>query len=278
NLKNDTEAQFRITADQILAEVKRSKDAEAALSIKADQIALSVMNLKNDTEAQFRITADQILAEVKRSKDAEAALSIKADQIALSVMNLKNDTEAQFRITADQILMRVSKGEVSSQLSIEPYDITIKTNRLSWDATNCSMTKTGDLTCRNMKAINGTFSGSLETNIFSVNDQDIWLGDFNISADGTNVFQTGDGSVAIQTAAGGPFGSYAVIRLSTASGTTEVSDHHIETSNIFATQRVNSTDIWLGDLENRYGPEWKSVSYNIISLWDRIATIESLLP
>ncbi|WP_143057041.1 hypothetical protein [Lacrimispora sphenoides] len=60
DLKAETEAQFKVTADQILAEVTRAKQAEASLSIRADQIALSVTNLTNDTNSRFTQTAEQI--------------------------------------------------------------------------------------------------------------------------------------------------------------------------------------------------------------------------
>ena len=64
DLKASTDAQFKITADQILAEVTRAQQAEASLSIRADQIATSVTNLATDTNSRFIQTAEQISLKV----------------------------------------------------------------------------------------------------------------------------------------------------------------------------------------------------------------------
>jgi hypothetical protein len=71
----------------------------------------------------------------------------------------------------------MSKGDVSSQLSIEPDDIILKTNRSSWESNYSSMTKDGVLTCRNIRAINGTFSGNLESETFYANGSAVGFGD-----------------------------------------------------------------------------------------------------
>ena len=183
----------------------------AVIKKSVEEVSVRVTDLKEYTEAQFAITADQILAEVTRAKQAEASLSIKADQIALSVTDLTNSTNSRFEQTAAQILLKVSKGEVSSQLSIEPDDIILKTNRLSWESNYSSMTKDGILTCRNIRAINGTFSGVLETDVFYASDDIVRFGDYQVSADGTNELKSGNGWVIINTqdVSGGPAGNYA---------------------------------------------------------------------
>lgn len=48
---------------------------------------------------------------------------------------------------ADRIELKVSKGELSSQLSVESGAITIRSNRFSWDSSYSSMTRYGALTC-----------------------------------------------------------------------------------------------------------------------------------
>ena len=101
-------------------------EGKAAIIKKSvEEISARVTDLKAETEAQFAITANQIIAEVTRAKQAEASHSIKADQIALSVPNLTNDTNSRFIQTADQIALKVSKGQVSSQLSVESDKVTI---------------------------------------------------------------------------------------------------------------------------------------------------------
>ena len=225
----------------------------AIIKKSVEEVSVRVSDLKASTDAQFKITADQILAEVTRAKQAEASLSIRADQIALSVTNLANDTNSKFIQTADQISLKVSKGEVSSQLSVEPNAVTIKTNRLSWESNYSSMTSDGKLTCRNIVATNGTFTGNLESQTFYANGGAVGFGDYYVSANGSNLLRSTDGSVVIQTSQGGPFGRYAAINLSSQAGTTILSDHHLETPFINARQ-IN------GDCELFGGNWWKGYS------------------
>ena len=97
------------------------------------------------------------------------------------------------------------------------------------------------------------------------------LGDYHVSTDGSNILASNDGTVTIQTAAGGPFGSYPTICLSGKSGTTTLSDHHLETLLVIA------GDIHLSQLEAEYGNKWVSVSKNIIELWNRVIDLENSL-
>lgn len=231
----------------------------AVIKKSVEEVSVRVTDLKAETEARFAITTEQILAEVTRAQQAEASLSIKADQIAMSVINLANDTSSRFEQTAQQISLKVSKGEVSSQLSVEPDAVTIKTNRLSWESDYSSMTSEGILTCRNIRAINGNFSGNLESETFYANGSAVGFGDYYVSADGTNLLRSNDGSIMIQTARGGPFGKYAAINLSSQSGTTILSDHHLETPLINA-RKIN------GDCE-LFGDNWWS-KYTIFEALD----------
>lgn len=124
----------------------------AVIKKSVEEVSVRVTDLKEYTEAQFVVTAEQILAEATRAKDAEASLSIRADEIDATVKDFKKDTDAQFRITAGQILQKVSKGEVSSQLSVESDKVTISGNRLIVNSTNFQLDGEG----------NGTFSGKVQ--------------------------------------------------------------------------------------------------------------------
>lgn len=232
----------------------------AVIKKSVEEVSVRVTDLKAETEARFAITSEKIIAEVTRAQQAEASLSIKADQIAMSVTNLANDTNSRFEQTTNQILAKVSKGDVSSQLSIEPDDIILKTNRLSWESNYSSMTKDGVLTCRNIRAINGSFSGILESETFYANDSAVGFGDYYVSADGANLLRSNDGSIMIQTAQGGPFGSYAAINLSSQSGTTILSDHHLETPLINA-RKINGDCELFGDNWWRYYTLFEALDY-----------------
>ncbi len=184
----------------------------AIIKKSVEEVSVRVTDLKAYTEAQFEITADQIVAEVTRAKDAEASLNIRADGIVASVTNLKNDTNSKFEQTAQQISLKVSKGEVSSQLSVEPDAVTIKTNRLSWESDFSSMTSDGKLTCRNIVAINGSFSGNLQSTSFYANSSAVGFGDYYVSADGANLLRSNDGWFRVNSQGapnGSPGGDYS---------------------------------------------------------------------
>lgn len=88
--------------------------------------------------------------------------------------------------------------------------------------------------------------GAIDVGVLTADAGGVQFGDFHVSADGTNELQSSDGSVAIQTAQGGPFGSYAVLKLSSESGTTLLTDHHLETPYVEARQ-INGDCKLFGD-------------------------------
>lgn len=116
----------------------------AVIKKSVEEVSVRVTDLKAETEAKFAITAEQIVAEVTRAKQAEATLSFRADQIATSVTDLTNNTNSRFEQTAQQILLKVSKGEVSSQLSVESDKVIIVGNRLIVDSTNFKLDGDGN--------------------------------------------------------------------------------------------------------------------------------------
>ena len=137
----------------------------AVIKKSVEEVSVRVIDLKAETEAQFAITANQILAEVTRAKQAEASLSIRADQIALSVTNLANDTNSRFTQTAEQIALKVSKGQISSELSVESDKVTISGNRLIVNSTNFQLDGNG----------NATFSGRIVGGSINIGNGNFWV-------------------------------------------------------------------------------------------------------
>lgn len=80
DLKEFAEAQFKVVADEILAEVKRASEAEASLKIRADEIAVSVTDLADETSAQIKLLSDSITLKVNVG-DVSNQLSIETDGI-----------------------------------------------------------------------------------------------------------------------------------------------------------------------------------------------------
>ena len=117
DLKNYTEAQFKVTAEAITAEVTRAKNEEEKLSSRITQ------------------TADAITLEVSRATKSEEALSTKITQ------------------TADAITLevnkKVSKGQVTenlnSELKITGNKIEMTTGHFVINSKNLKVTEQGDL-------------------------------------------------------------------------------------------------------------------------------------
>lgn len=141
----------------IQSQIIQLEGKSAVIKKSIEQISVDMRNLKENMETQFKQTAEAIALEAKRAGEAEAALGVRADQIALSVKNLNDYTDAQIKLLSDSITMKVSKGDVSSQLSIESGGIDIKGDRFSWTATNSSLTADGTLTVNQ-----GLFKGSID--------------------------------------------------------------------------------------------------------------------
>jgi len=247
----------------------------AIIKKSVEEVSVRVTDLKAETEAQFKVTADQILAEVTRAKQAEASLSIRADQIALSVTNLTNDTNSRFIQTANQIALKVSKGEVSSQLSIEPDAVTIKTNRLSWESDYSSMTNKGKLTCQNLVAINGTFSGNLQSQTFYANGSAVGFGDYYVSANGSNLLRSNNGWFRANSQGpptGSPGGDYASLFIGgqgyvgvTINGTGSMECHDVKALNCSLAH--GSSRIWgLGETIDWLWEQFQNLSFRVDNL------------
>lgn len=226
------EDQFSISKQIIQLEGKA-----AIITKSVEEVSVRVTDLKNYTEAQFKITADAITAEVTRATAAEGELSgritINADAITSEVTARKNsDSELSSRITqtateirsevtdsvnglssritqnSNQIALKVSKGEVSSQISIETGKVTISGNRLVVDSTNFKLEENGDAyfsgDIRASKITGGTITGTEiyggDEIPFSAETSGVFLGDFYVGGEyNRHIFQSTDEVTGMST-------------------------------------------------------------------------------
>ena len=155
-----TGSQTREEQFTIQRQITQLEEKSAVIVRTVEEVSATVTDLAQDTAAKFEITAEQISSEVTRATNAENQLSTRitqtATEIRSEVEDTANDLQSQITQTANQINLKVSKGDVSSQLSIETDGISIKGNRFSWQSTYSSMTADGKLT-----ATSGTFSGNI---------------------------------------------------------------------------------------------------------------------
>ena len=68
------------------------------------------------------------------------------------------------------------------------------------------------------------------------------------------------------------------IRLTSGSDNTRISSRAIQVPNVVSADlRMETPDIYLGKLEEEYGFIWRSLSKNIIGIWDDISGIKDRL-
>lgn len=186
DIHSATGEEIRHTENSINTEIIQLKGKALFLTKTVDEVSVRMTDLEKNTESKLAITAEQISAEVKRAQEAEAFLSIQADKISTSVKDLQTNMESQITQMADRIEMKVSKGDISSQLMIEPDAIHFETNRLSWDSTGSSMTADGDFFCRSGKI--GGFELDGNSLVSTASDTQITFGDVTIDGTGLLAF------------------------------------------------------------------------------------------
>lgn len=144
----------------------------AVITKNVEEVSVRVSNLKENTYSELKIMSDRITSEVKRLDDEDTSLFSKITQNAESItteVSRATSAEGQLssRITqnADQISLRVKKGDVSSEISIEPDAVTFSGNRLIVDSTNFKLDADGNATFTgDIQGATGVYSGDLVVN------------------------------------------------------------------------------------------------------------------
>lgn len=209
------------TAEAIETEVIRATAVEENLSSKISQTAESIstevtraQNAENALSSRIVQTAETISAEVERATAEEerlsASLELTAESISTEVaraQGAENSLSSRIAQTAEAIELKVSKGEVSSQLSVESGQVTIKSNRFALEATNCSISKEGNIIAKNVDLSGKITTNSGEIGGFTISSKMLYneKGALYSSASGvyigTDGIAVGPGSTAVGSAA-----------------------------------------------------------------------------
>lgn len=119
---------------------------------------------QDKVSSDLTILADAIEAEVTRSttadEDFSGRLSITESAITSEVTRAKGKEDAlssQIQQTADKIELKVSKGDISSQISVETGTVTIGSNRLIIESDNFKLSKKGKVTANGSITSEGTY-------------------------------------------------------------------------------------------------------------------------
>lgn len=209
------------TAESIETEVTRATAAEEDLFSKisqtAEKITAEVTRATNAESTLFsRIvqTAETISAEVERATAEEgklsAALKLTAESISTEVtraQNAENALSSRIMQTAEAIELKVSKGEVSTQLSLESGQVTLESNRFVLEATNCSISKEGNISAKNVDLTGKIKATSGEIGGFTINSANLYNAKSSLFSSasgvyiGTDGIAVGPGSAAVGSAA-----------------------------------------------------------------------------
>lgn len=142
--------------DTISASGKSPKYSEQVNGINKSIIQLR--GKTNELERNVEETRSEI-------KDVESGLDTKITQNAGKIeaeAKRATDTEvelaAAISLQADQIKLKVSKGDVSSQLSVESGQVSISGNRFVLDSTNFSISADGKVTAKSIDIQGGTIN------------------------------------------------------------------------------------------------------------------------
>lgn len=170
---------------ELLGEYSTTTEMNSAISAKANEINLSVSKTYEtitDSEKKYEelsgkitVNANAITAEVKRAQGQETELA------------------AAISVATDQIALKVSKGEISSQLSVETGAITIKSNRFSWESTYSSLSATGKLTATDVDLSGKITASSGEIGGFTVGASSIYKNKTSLTSTTSGVYIGTDG-------------------------------------------------------------------------------------
>lgn len=131
--------------------------------------------LKVDWIQKITQTAGKIELEAKRAIDAEVELA------------------AAISVQADQIKLKVSKGDVSSQLSIESGQVSISGNRFVLSATNCSISKEGKITAKDVDLSGKITASSGNIAGFTIESRKMYYGSSSLGTGSSGVYIGTDG-------------------------------------------------------------------------------------
>ena len=98
---------------------------------------------------------------------------------------------AAISVAQDSINLKVSKGDISSQLSVESGAVSIKSNRFSWESTNSSLSSDGKLTAKNVDLSGKITASSGKIEDLSIESYSIYTGAGVFELDGIYIGSKG---------------------------------------------------------------------------------------
>lgn len=149
----------------VMNDIKQLRGKTNELERNVEETRSEIKDVESGLDTKITQNAGKIESEAKRATEAEGNLSSRISQTAESItaevtraQGVETDLAAEISVQADQITAKVSKGDVSSQLSIESGQVSISGNRFVLEADNCSISADGTIT-----ASNAVLNGSIKS-------------------------------------------------------------------------------------------------------------------
>ena len=149
--------------------IKQLKGKTNEIVRTVEETRIEISDLDKNLSAKIQINASAISSEVTRATNAENSLSSRITQTAESISlevtratNAENSLSSAIQVNANNINLKVSKGSVSSEISQEAGQITIKSNRLVVESNQFKLGANGNATFSGtLSAASGSFSGEV---------------------------------------------------------------------------------------------------------------------
>lgn len=177
--------------DTISASGKSPKYSE-----QVNGINKSIIQLRGKTNELER-TVEETRSEIK---DVESGLDTKITQTAGKIelestraQGVETDLAAAISVQADQIKLKVSKGDVSSQLSIESGQVSISGDRFVLSATNCSISKEGKITAKDVDLSGKITASSGNIAGFTIESRKMYYSSSSLGTGSSGVYIGTDG-------------------------------------------------------------------------------------
>ena len=109
------------------------------LTRTVEETRLEIADLENGLNSRITQTAEAITLEVSKTYETITNASKKYEEFAASI-----------KVNADAIKSKVSQGNISSEISQEAGQISIKANRFALESTNLTIVADGTITAKNV--------------------------------------------------------------------------------------------------------------------------------
>lgn len=177
--------------DTISASGKSPKYSE-----QVNGINKSIIQLRGKTN-ELKRTVEETRSEIK---DVESGLDTKITQTAGKIelestraQGVETDLAAAISVQADQIKLKVSKGDVSSQLSVESEQVSISGDRFVLSATNCSISKEGKITAKDVDLSGKITASSGNIAGFTIESRKMYYSSSSLGTGSSGVYIGTDG-------------------------------------------------------------------------------------